>query len=248
MKKISLVVWLLGSIVHAQNTSFEQGNALYNSGDYNAAISKYEQILDNQKHSSELYFNLANCYYKLNEVAPSIYYYEKALLLNPNDSDILNNLRFAKKMTIDTIGDLPTPGLVTFTNAMLSWFSGNQWAMVCVVLMLFFVLFFIAYYLTKKTKLKRLFFVLEGLVLVVMLVSFGLMTKKIDLEQNLKHGIVFSKEVALKSEPNLKSDTVFLLHEGTKVQLIEVFQDSWTKIQLKDGKTGWLPNSTFKSL
>ena len=248
MKTLGLILWLFGSAMYAQNSSFDQANALYNDGDYNAAISTYEQILNNKLHSSELYFNLANCYYKLNKVGPSIYYYEKALLLSLGDHEIQNNLNFARKMTIDNINDVPKLGFVKFTNAMLSWFKADQWAVVCICFMFLFVLFFIAYYLTKKTSLKRLFFILESIVLFVMLASFGLMTKKIALEKTLNHAIVFSQEVSLKTEPNLRSETIYLLHEGTKVQLLDSFDDSWTKILLNDGKVGWLPNSAFKPL
>ena len=70
---------------------FEQGNTLYNESNYSEAIKKYEQILSTEMHSSELYFNLANAHYKLNHIAPSVYYYEKALQLNPNDSEIKQN-------------------------------------------------------------------------------------------------------------------------------------------------------------
>ena len=60
-------------------------------------------ILETGKHSSELYFNLANAHYKLNNIDPSLYYYAQALLLNTNDDDIENNIAFAKNMTIDEI-------------------------------------------------------------------------------------------------------------------------------------------------
>ena len=61
-------------------------------------------------------------------------------------------------------------------------------------------------------------------------------------------GILFSQKVRVKSDPNLKSDTAFELHEGTKVQLLETYQGNWTKIKLQDGKTGWIPNNDVKAL
>src|SRR5690606_40201598 len=86
---------------------FEKGNSLYNQGEYQAAIEEYLKISENGEHSSELYYNLGNAYYKLNQIAPSIYYYEKALLLNPDDQDILNNLQYAQNMTVDAIDVMP---------------------------------------------------------------------------------------------------------------------------------------------
>src|SRR5690554_2797315 len=106
------VLFIFSSVCFAQNTSlFDQGNALYNDGEYEQAILKYETILENGEHSAALYFNLANAHYKLNHIAPSIYYYEKALQLAPNDKEIKNNAAFAKNMTIDAIGTVPEVGL-----------------------------------------------------------------------------------------------------------------------------------------
>src|SRR5690606_15485144 len=102
MKKLLFIIILWTIPVSAQNESlFEKANSAYNGGAYETAISNYEQILENGETSAALYYNLANSYYKLNNLAPSIYYYEKALQLNPNDSDIKNNLEIAQNLVID---------------------------------------------------------------------------------------------------------------------------------------------------
>ena len=111
--------------------SFKQANELYNSGYYKEAIGQYDSILASGQHSAELYFNLANCYYKLNEVGPSIFYYEKALQLAPDDLDILNNLGYAQKMTIDAIQEVPESGVSKLLNKTLNSLSVDGWAFRC---------------------------------------------------------------------------------------------------------------------
>jgi len=96
MKKLFYILVLFTQIFWAQD-AFEKGNALYQKGQYKEAISTYETILKSGQESAEIYFNLGNCYYKLNQVAPAVYNFEKALLLKPSDSEIQNNLAFAKK-------------------------------------------------------------------------------------------------------------------------------------------------------
>ena len=59
--------------------------------------------------------------------------------------------------------------------------------------------------------------------------------------------IVFAQESQVKSEPNLRSDEAFVLHEGTKVQVLDTV-NNWKKIKLSDGKTGWIPNEDIKLL
>ena len=105
MKTILYIfIFLLSTLTFAQNDKlFEQANTFYNNGKYTEAIDSYEKIIESGQHSAELYYNIANAHYKLNNIAPSIYYYEKALQLAPNDSEIKNNIVFARNMTIDAI-------------------------------------------------------------------------------------------------------------------------------------------------
>ena len=94
---------------------FAEGNTFYKEGDYNRAIGLYLAIEEQGYQSDDLFFNLGNSYYKLNKVAPSIYYYEKALKINPRHEDVLFNLSFAKRMTIDVIEELPKSFLQRFS-------------------------------------------------------------------------------------------------------------------------------------
>ena len=140
MKKlVYILVFFLSFITSAQNISlFEQGNALYNDGNYEQAILKYENILENGEHSAELYFNLGNANYKLNNVAPSIYFYEKALQLEPKNKEIQNNLAFAQNMTIDAIDPVPEIGLSKFLRQAINSLSFDVWAILAVSFMVLF--------------------------------------------------------------------------------------------------------------
>ena len=227
---------------------FEKANSLYNEGAYAAAIQAYENVLKNGLHSAEVYYNLANCYYKQNNVGHSIYYYEKALVLAPKDNSILNNLSFAQKMTVDKIEPIPEAGFLSFINAAAKLFVLDAWSGICVCLMLIFVGFFTAYYLSYSTRKKRLNFVFGSLSLLGFVVALSLTFHKEHLSNTEKYAIVFSQEIDVKLEPNLKSESVFRLHEGAKIRLLESFQETWSKIKLSDGKTGWMSNSAFRAL
>ncbi len=250
MKKIVYILTLLiSSISFAQNTAlFDKGNVAYNEGNFQDAITIYESVLNKGIHSSELYFNLANAYYKLNRVAPSIYYYEKAQQLSPHDKDIKNNLSFAKNMTIDAIESVPEIGFSKLFKSVINSFSSDMWAILAVASVLLFVILFLSYYFSYNTNKKRFLFLSSIASLCVMVLTLAFAFQKQAYNQNDNPAIVFAQESDIKAEPNLRSETAFELHEGTKVQIIESYKKTWTKIRLSDGKTGWIATQDIKAL
>ena len=247
-KFIIIAVLIFGSNSFAQNmTLFEQGNALYNNGKYQEAIAKYESILDTEVHSAELYFNLGNAHYKLNHIAPSIYYYEKALLLNPNDEEIRNNLSFARNMTLDDIDVIPEVGISKVLNNTSNALSFDMWAYLSVFFVFISVALFVNYIISKNTKTKRLSFTGAFVSLFLMIAALTSALNKYSLDKNNNPAIVFAQESKVKNEPNLRSEEVFRLHEGTKVQVLDTVQN-WKKIKLSDGKMGWISSEEIKLL
>lgn len=233
----------------AQNNElFNQGNSLYNEGNYQEAIDTYERILNTKNHSAELYFNLANAYYKQNRIAPSVYYYEKALQLAPNDEDIKNNMSFAKNMTIDAIEVIPEMGFSKITNQVINKYSFDVWALLSIALVVAFVVLFLLYYYSYTSAKKRIAFLSGIMALTMALTTLVFAFQRYDYEQQDKPAIVFAQESEIKNEPNLRSEIAFKLHEGTKVQVLEIYDKNWTKIKLTDGKTGWIPSEDIKEL
>lgn len=249
MKQILyIVITLFCTGVFAQNHSlFEQGNKLYNDGKYAEAIDKYKAILETNNHSEALYFNLANAHYKLNHIAPSIYYYEKALQLAPNDKDIKNNLAFAKNMTIDAVDAIPDAGFSKLLRKVTDILSFDNWAKLAVASVILFVLIFLVYYFTYSTFKKRLAFITSNAFLFLAVISLAIAFHKYNVSKKDKPAIIFAQETVIKSEPNNRSQELFRLHEGTKVQILDTV-NHWKEIKLLDGKTGWIENEDIKEL
>jgi len=254
MTKISkfllvVVTFILSSTTQTQKTEllFKAGNEHYAQGRFQEAIDAYKTILDLKVESAAVYFNLANAHYKLNNIAPTVYYYEKALQLSPADPDIRNNASFAENMKIDAIEPLPENTLQEWTNSIISILTIDGWAKTAVVCVILFVLFFLGYYFTYATTKKRLFFISSLVVLTLAIMSVGFAYTAFAKAQQDNPAIVFTSEVEVKSEPNLSSTLAFNLHEGTKVFVLEEINE-WNKIKLIDGKTGWIPKGDIKLL
>ena len=246
MKKIIFILLLTTQFFFAQ-TGFEKGNALYQKGKYEQAISEYETILASKNHSAELYFNLGNCYYKLNKVAPAIYNYEKALVLNPEDTEITNNLKFAQKLQIDEIKVVPKVGFSKMIHDFTSIFHFNTWAWISVGIATLFLLFFIGYYFSESALSKRVFFFGMFVLIFLILISVSSAISEKNHFETERPAIVFAEMVLVKSEPQNGSNTVFTLHEGTKVFVLESL-DNWRKIQLTDETEGWIEKTAIKEV
>jgi tetratricopeptide (TPR) repeat protein len=248
MKNIIYILLLITSFGFAQNEQlFEKANGLYNSEKYSDAIQVYQQLLSTKNHSVSLYFNLANSHYKLNQIAESVYYYEKALQLEPDNEDVLANLAFANNMRIDKIDVIPTTGFSKIFTSIINMLSFDTWAVLAIVFMMFFVVMFIGYSQSKFTNRKRFFFIVSllGLFFAILSVAFAYQQEATTI--NKKYAIVFAKESQVKSEPKFNSDEAFQLHEGTKVSVLEGF-DGWTKIKLTNGAVGWIISKDIKRL
>lgn len=246
MKKIFYIILLIFQVSLAQN-AFEQGNQYYQKENFQAAISSYESIINSGKESADVYFNLGNCYYKLHKVGPAVYNYEKALLLNPNDQEIKTNLDFARKMAIDDIKIIPKVGFHKLIQDFTSTYHYDTWAWIAVALALVFFLFFLGYYFSGTTLKKRIFFTGMFVILlgITLSVSAGIFER--NRLENEKPAIVFAETAPVKSEPKTSSPDTFILHEGTKVYILESIAN-WKKIELTDETTGWIESSAIKEL
>jgi tetratricopeptide (TPR) repeat protein len=246
MKKFIVILILIFQFSNAQ-TAFEKGNQFYQKENYTEAINSYESVLASGEHSADLYFNIGNCYYKLHKVAPAVYNYEKALQLNPNDDEIKTNLDFARKMTIDDIKVVPKVGFSKLIEDFTSSYHYDTWAWIAVVLAFLLLVFFAGYYLSGTAFKKRIFF--SGMFFIflgiVLSVSSGIYEKNRIASE--KPAIIYAETASVKGEPKATSPETIMLHEGTKVYVLESIAN-WKKIQLTDESTGWISEDAIKEL
>lgn len=246
MKNPFYIFLLVTQIFWAQG-GFEKGNELYRKEKYAEAATEYESVLKSGKHSADLYLNLGNAYYKMNKVAPAIYNYEKGLLLNPDDADIRNNLKFAHKMMIDEVREVPKAGFGKIVEGFTAAFDYNAWAWISVGMAVLFLLSFCGYYFSATTLSKRIFFI--GMFVLAFLVVIGILSAVFEKGRykNERPAIVFAGITSVKSEPRNSGADASVLHEGTKVYVLETL-DNWKRIQLPDGSDGWIDSGAIREI
>ena len=230
-----------------KDTTFENANAAYNAGQFEKAVMLYKQILESGQHSAELYFNLGNSYYRLNQVGESIFYFEKAKQLQPTDEDINVNSSFAQNMAIDAVEVLPKSQVTQLKDSIIELFSQEGWAYFIVLLAWLLVLFWGLYLWNKIPFIKRTFFVFSLVLALFLIGSLFIAVIKSANTADTTYGILFNEKMEVWAEPNSRAEVLFLLHEGTKVQMLDELQD-WQKIRIANGSEGWIKNAKVRSL
>ncbi|MBR4391607.1 MAG: tetratricopeptide repeat protein [Bacteroidales bacterium] len=246
MKAIVLLV-LLGmsglcasqAFANSEKTWFEEANAAYNDGDYEQALVKYSQVLDLGLESAPLYYNMGNAYYKMKDYPHAILYYEKALKLDPGNEDIRTNLDIANMAIVDKIERIPQHFISRWWNGLKSLFSVDGWAWVSVISFALVLLCLFMFLLARRTGWRKVGFFMGLPMLAVMVLSIVFAIGKYRDVNTQDKAIVMTPTVTVKSSPSVSSVDLFVLHEGTKVRILDTAKD-WNKIRIADGSVGWI--------
>ena len=241
-----LHIILLLSNNQGLDSIFDQSNAFYPDGKYQMAIDGYKDILNSGFESAELYYNLGNAFYKLNNIPESNFFYEKARSISPTDEDILINLSYAQNLRIDKIEKLPITQTQNLKINILNLLSERGWSVLLIILAWIACVSFVLYLSVNNSGNKRIFFTQFIILMIGFIVVFTINYEKKNLN-NEKFAIIYDKEIEVWSEPNKISELKFLLHEGTKVKQVDTIQD-WVNIQLENGTLGWIQSSSIKTL
>ncbi|HMM11767.1 MAG TPA: tetratricopeptide repeat protein [Bacteroidales bacterium] len=239
---IPLLAWGLRPEEH-----FLRAGQHYAKADYDSAIIHYQSILDQGFHGASVYYNMGNAYFKLRKFPDAILFYEKALKLNPGNEDIRHNLRLANAMIVDKIDPVPEFFLKQWWTTFYNLLPADMWAWISIVL--FGLTLIMAWlFFTARSMFWRKTGFFAGLAILFMFIgSFGLASQKYYYTQRVNEAIVFVPTITVKSAPSASGVDLFVLHEGSKVRLLEENGD-WQKIRIANGSVGWIPAETLKGI
>ena len=246
-KKICMAVALLwcGIVAAGAQTLAGQAAEAYQRGDYADAVALYEQSAAQEGVSAAFYYNLGNAYYKSGLYPNAILNYERALLLDPSNEDVLFNLDMARAYITDKIEPVGTFFLVRWVDAVRNLCSSNAWAVVAIVAFLLFIVGVALYIFIDNVALRKIGFFAGLLALLVSLGANRFAAVQKDILTRHDKAIVFSPVLTAKSSPSDSGTDLFVLHEGTKVTLLDKV-GAWSEILLDDGNRGWVPTDKLE--
>jgi tetratricopeptide (TPR) repeat protein len=224
---------------------FEQANRAYAESNFDSAATLYEKILESGLDNSTVYYNLGNALYRANKPGPARLAFERASKLDPDDPDILANIKFIQSNITDRVPE-PERGFLETVLWKLHvvlplktqlWLAFGMWSILslCIIVALF---------VSRNVRLWLIYLsVLSGIILCVL---GGSITYKIYEAENVAFAVVLEKTIDAKNEPQ-GSTVLFTVHEGTKFRIRKI-DGEWALVSLPNGVSGWVETKTLGTI
>ena len=230
-------------LIHAQSADvgklFQAANQLYAKGNFKEAALQYRKIIESDFANEAVYYNLANAYFKENQIGSAILFYEKAKKLAPGDREISENLEFARTRIVDKV-DSPQEGFLwRQLTRLASWLPLNIETGLAVLLFVGANAFFTLFLKARSESIRRIALVGSVSLLAFFLLVgssnvFRIYQSATDLE-----AVILTEKADVLSGPGPDNPTLFSIHEGLKVRVQSQLND-WSQISLENGWTGWI--------
>ena len=244
---VLIAILSVTSLTAAAQTK-QKADDLYAKENYTEAAQIYEAIIREQGVSKDVYYNLGNCYYKLDSVALSILNYERALMIDPSDGDIKVNLALARGKTSDKVTPPSEMFFVTWWRSLTNIMSINSWLIigfVAYVLMLGCILLYA--FMSNVALRKWSFYGCLLMLFIAVVANLCALSQHLTIV-NRHYAIIMSPAVTVKSSPSDTSTDLFIIHEGAKVEMLDQSMKEWCEVKLEEGKVGWVPVDAFEQI
>lgn len=219
-------------------------DSAYARADYEEAVKLYSELAE-QNPTTDVCYNLGCAYYRIDDIAHSILWFERALKLNPSDKDVQFNLELARTKTIDKI--IPQHEFILFTyfRQVTSWFSLRTWTTVALSSFILMLIALLLFWASDSVFVRKAAFSSAVLLLVFAILSNVFAWQQRNFKQAHTSGIIIAPAVTVKSTPAESGNDLFVLHEGSKVEITDNSLQEWCEVSIADGKIGWIPKSAF---
>ena len=245
MYKVFNIFFLTLGMVYSQNIDslFSSGNDSYNKNQFDVSVSAYENILSQGFYSADLYYNLGNAYYRLEDFANARWSYEMGINIDPRNKDMIHNLMLTKKKIPNTI-ETPDSQILNLINNFLTSFTYGDFVLFSSIMLLLYSICFIIYRIMPSKPIVVSYYVF--IVLFFIGTSFSVI--KFLWERNNNFGIILNDETELYSAPFLNENIkISIFFSGNKVK-IEQTTDKWIEISSIDGRKGWIRLEDIRTL
>lgn len=263
MALVAVAIAAAAPICHAADSkttaraSWEAGIEAYNAKDYVQAVEAFETVVANDYASAEVYYNLANAYFKLGqqsassrpfaggELGRAVLNYERALKLDPTLDDARYNLDIAKDYTNDTEA-VPESFIVRLWRSMAGAMTTNGWAVLSIVMFGVALLSLVVYLLNGNVVVRKVAFFLALIVALVFVVTTALSLTQLRAAEVDNRAVVLASDTTpVHASPDSGSKVIREPSQGVTVE-VERKQGDWSEVRFADGEKGWVRTTNIE--
>ena len=219
----------------------------YKKGNYVQAIRDYEELLK-KGPSVELYYNLGNAYYRVDNITRAVLNYERALKLSPGDEDIRFNLQMARSKTIDKITPKSEMFFVTWYKSLVNITSVDGWAKTAMFSLAVALVLVLCYLFGRKLIIRKAGFYGAVAFMVLFVLSNVFAYAQMQILTQRSGAVVVSPSAALRKTPVPNSEYNSIIHEGSRVEIVDDTMKDWKLVELEDGREGWMLSSQMERI
>jgi len=234
---LSVSLSLTGFVsAEAYDELFTEASSLYENGEYTAAVSLYEKVLDDGRESGKLYYNIGNCYFKQDDLGRAILNYERARRLIPRDADLDANYTYARTLIKEPEMRTHQVWIWRIVHFFTAPFTLDELTLFASVL--FGIVLIVSGCFILERCSRRTY----SIALIITVLIFGVVIAGIVDRSNAidRDAIIVTKEITARFGPFERATMHFTMYEGMQVRIVEK-KGFWYKIKRVDGNTGWIP-------
>lgn len=229
-------------------------DSAYEADNFVMAEQLYKEALARNGASSGLYYNIGNSYYRQGNLGMAVVYYERALKLDPTDTDARENLEFVQgKLTDKQLDDGSI--MTKIKERTVTLFKADTWAIISLVLFAIFIACAAAYLFSKVVAVRKVCFFGGIVVFIVTFLAVMASFAAANRVTSNDYAIILPPAAQLSTSPRearSQSEQAFLLHEGTKVLIIDSIATKaggkWYEVKVGSRNRAWIKASEVERI
>ena len=245
---ISLTIALAPSL-SASTDLIQEADQAYMNDDFENALELYLQSAEEDGNSSNLYYNIGNCYYRLDMPGKAIVNYERALKLDPSNKDAATNLAFVNSRIIDKpVDNLSLSEKIG--QRVVNALSADAWAWITFSIFVLFICAAAGYIFMSDVIVRKACFFSGLLFILLTIIGIVITISSANRMTDHNNAIIISESVNLGTSPRTpkdKSEEAFLLHEGTRLKIVDSLNTTngdtktkWYEVTVDNDHRAWI--------
>lgn len=236
MKYLIIVLFLILLLPVASSSAtdatlqqkFFKASQAYNNKNYTQSIDIYESLIQEGYASKEVYFNLANAYFRDSNSGLAIANYRRAWFYQPNDPDIIANMNYAIESARSTKNE------DSFITDNVTKFSMKDWRNISFIGIWGLVIFILLFRFLPQKRFFTFGIMLSILISIISFTGIGVWKSIISSDEI----IIVNKGIIARYAPLVEGKEYYSINEGSRAIIIDS-KEGWNKINF-NGRQGWV--------